>query len=58
MVVKSLGQALGSIKGISGGAILGDGNVGLIVDVSTFVALAKSGTGNLRPEAELAATAG
>jgi two-component system chemotaxis sensor kinase CheA len=34
VVIKSLGQMLGSIGGISGGAILGDGQVSLIIDVS------------------------
>jgi len=32
VVIKSLGESLKSTKGISGGAILGDGNVGLILD--------------------------
>ncbi len=33
VVIKSLGKGLGRIKGISGAAILGDGNVSLILDV-------------------------
>jgi two-component system, chemotaxis family, sensor kinase CheA len=33
VVVKSLGDMLGHVRGIAGGAILGDGRVGLIVDV-------------------------
>jgi two-component system chemotaxis sensor kinase CheA len=32
VVIKSLGESFKNIKGISGGAILGDGQVGLIVD--------------------------
>jgi two-component system chemotaxis sensor kinase CheA len=32
VVIKSLGESFKDIKGISGGAILGDGQVGLIVD--------------------------
>ena len=32
VVIKSLGEGLKDIKGISSGAILGDGNVGLILD--------------------------
>ncbi len=32
VVIKSLGGNFGSLKGISGGAILGDGSVGLILD--------------------------
>ncbi len=34
VVIKSLGEALGRIKGIAGGAIMGDGRVGLILDVT------------------------
>ncbi len=40
VVIKSLGQYLGSIKGISGGAIMGDGNVSLILDVPGLLTLA------------------
>src|SRR4029078_11678701 len=32
-VIKSLGAGIGKVAGISGGAILGDGNVSLILDV-------------------------
>lgn len=32
VVIKSLGESLKSSKGVSGGAIMGDGNVGLILD--------------------------
>ncbi len=32
VVVKALGSVVGEIGGVSGGAILGDGNVGLILD--------------------------
>jgi len=31
-VIKSLGEGFKNIRGISGGAILGDGQVGLIID--------------------------
>jgi len=34
VVIKSLGERFKNVKGISGGAILGDGKVGLILDVS------------------------
>ncbi len=34
VVIKSLGDTFKGVKGISGGAILGDGKVGLILDVS------------------------
>jgi chemotaxis methyl-accepting protein methylase/two-component sensor histidine kinase/chemotaxis signal transduction protein len=33
VVIKSLGDYLGHIRGISGGAIMGDGNVSLILDI-------------------------
>ena len=34
VVIKSIGQLMKNVKGISGGAILGDGRVGLILDIS------------------------
>jgi two-component system chemotaxis sensor kinase CheA len=37
VVIKSLGKSLPSIDGISGGAILGDGRVALIVDVERLI---------------------
>jgi len=40
VVIKSLGPTLGHVKGISGGAILGDGNVSLILDVPSLINLA------------------
>lgn len=33
VVVKSLGEGLKNIKGLAGGAILGDGRIGLIIDI-------------------------
>jgi two-component system chemotaxis sensor kinase CheA len=38
-VAKSLGDGIGKIQGISGGAILGDGRVGLILDIGELIAL-------------------
>jgi two-component system chemotaxis sensor kinase CheA len=38
-VIKNLGYSLEHIKGISGGAILGDGTVGLILDVQGIFSL-------------------
>ena len=35
----SLGEQMGHVSGISGGAILGDGNVSLIVDVPGLITL-------------------
>jgi len=40
VVIKSLGDYLGSIRGVSGAAIMGDGNVSLIVDVPGLISLA------------------
>jgi two-component system chemotaxis sensor kinase CheA len=42
VVIKSLGEALGQVPGISGGAILGDGNVSLILDIPGLIHLAQS----------------
>ena len=42
VVAKTLGDGLGKVPGVSGGAILGDGKVGLILDVTETVALAQS----------------
>ena len=36
IVIKSLGRFLSKIDGITGGTILGDGNVALILDVASF----------------------
>lgn len=37
VVIKSLGKGLPKIEGVSGGAILGDGHVALIIDVDSLV---------------------
>jgi len=34
VVIKSLGETLSNIKGVAGGAIMGDGRVGLILDIA------------------------
>jgi len=39
IVIKSMGDQLQSLPGISGGAILGDGTVGLILDVPTLLSV-------------------
>jgi two-component system chemotaxis sensor kinase CheA len=39
VVVKTLGSGVGNVPGVSGGAILGDGRVGLILDVAEIVGL-------------------
>jgi len=41
VVAKSLGGGIGNVQGISGGAILGDGRVGLILDPQGIAALAR-----------------
>ncbi|MCE5271751.1 chemotaxis protein CheA [bacterium] len=40
VVIKNLGHALGRVKGISGGAVMSDGTVGLILDVSEVMRIA------------------
>ena len=42
VVAKTLGDGLGKVPGVSGGAILGDGRVGLILDVTETVELVQS----------------
>jgi two-component system, chemotaxis family, sensor kinase CheA len=58
VVAKSLGPAVGQVQSISGGAILGDGRVGLILDPSSLISLARqrraSGAGPRKPDAQLA----
>jgi two-component system chemotaxis sensor kinase CheA len=54
VVAKSLGDGIGSVAGIAGGAILGDGRVGLILDVGDIVALAQSGETSTPVEARRA----
>ncbi|MBN2009808.1 chemotaxis protein CheA [candidate division KSB1 bacterium] len=41
VVAKSLGSGIGKVQGISGGAILGDGRVGLILDTTEILTLAR-----------------
>lgn len=45
VVAKSLGEALGKVPGISGCAILGDGRVGIILDVNAIVDIARNRPG-------------
>jgi len=40
VVIKNLGEGLGALKGVSGGAIMGDGRVRLILDVPSLMKLA------------------
>lgn len=41
VVIKSLGEGLGAARGVSGGAIMGDGRVSLILDVPGLIKLAQ-----------------
>jgi two-component system, chemotaxis family, sensor kinase CheA len=43
VVAKSLGEGVGKVAGVSGGAILGDGRVGLIIDPAGLAAMAREG---------------
>jgi two-component system chemotaxis sensor kinase CheA len=42
VVIKSLGNGLGKTKGVSGGAILGDGRIGLILDTEGIFELSET----------------
>jgi two-component system chemotaxis sensor kinase CheA len=42
VVIKSLGDSFGAVRGVAGGAILGDGRIGLILDAHGIVALTRS----------------
>ncbi|MFP4164071.1 MAG: chemotaxis protein CheA [Chitinispirillaceae bacterium] len=42
VVIKSLGSGIGEIPGVSGGAILSDGNVSLILDVGGLIKVAQN----------------
>jgi two-component system chemotaxis sensor kinase CheA len=44
VVAKSLGEGTGKVAGVAGGAILGDGRVGLILDPSGLIGLARGGS--------------
>ena len=46
IVIKSLGQGLGDVAAVSGAAILGDGRVGLILDIGGILALARGQDGS------------
>jgi len=37
VVIKSLGDWLGKVRGVAGGAILGDGTVGIILDLDAII---------------------
>ena len=43
VVIKCLGKTLSNVQGVSGGAILGDGQVGLILDAAGLVYVAHAG---------------
>ena len=41
VVIKGLGEGLRHVKGLAGGAILGDGRVGLILDIAGLFAITR-----------------
>ncbi len=43
VVIKSLGEMFTAVKGVAGGAILGDGRIGLILDAAGLVAVMDKG---------------
>ncbi|MCD4824361.1 MAG: Hpt domain-containing protein [Phycisphaerae bacterium] len=43
VVVKNLGETFRGIPGVTGGAILGDGRIGLVLDVNSLVQFAQDG---------------
>jgi two-component system, chemotaxis family, sensor kinase CheA len=45
VVIKSLGESLKHVKGLAGGAIMGDGRVGLILDIAGLFGIAREGYG-------------
>ena len=52
-MIKSMGEALKHTKGLTGGAILGDGRVGLILDIAGIFELSdKQGLEGVRSKAE------
>ncbi|NLF29812.1 MAG: chemotaxis protein CheA [Planctomycetes bacterium] len=53
VVIKSLGASFGDVRGVAGAAILGDGNVGLILDAGSLIKLATA-----RDHAEILEPAG
>jgi two-component system chemotaxis sensor kinase CheA len=55
VVAKSLTKAVGKIPGVSGGAILGDGQVGLILDPGEIAAQARQSNGLYRSNGRSAA---
>lgn len=52
VVIKSLGRCIQSVRGVSGGAILGDGRVALILDVAGILAQAEAGTSSMNTQKE------
>ncbi len=42
VVIKNLGEGLGKVKGVSGGSIVGDGRISLILDIPGLIELAQS----------------
>ena len=47
-MIKSLGETFADVRGVAGGAILGDGRVGLILDAGGVIGLLTVGNGDAR----------
>lgn len=58
IVIKSLGESMKGIPGISGGAIMSDGRVGLIIDVGGLIKLANNTNGNAGVNGSMGVVAG
>jgi two-component system chemotaxis sensor kinase CheA len=56
VVIKSLGKSLGRLRGVSGGAILADGRVGLVLDPGGIIDLAQTRHAPYETAAGLATT--
>ncbi len=56
VVAKPLGEAIGRVRGLTGGAILGDGRVGLILDVDELVSASRQAPGDASIAAGLGAS--
>ncbi len=54
IVIKSLGDSMQGIPGVAGGAIMPDGNVGLIVDVAGLVRLAHTSKQTIEHSGQMA----
>jgi two-component system chemotaxis sensor kinase CheA len=47
IVIKSLGATMRGLPGIAGGAVMSDGRVGLVIDISSLMTLKRPGDSRL-----------